>query len=145
MANEFDSILRNYMYKLAGINHVVLAEKDTGKIISSFAKFQTKKSPQEISTISSTINQLSKAIGEELDTNITEFNDGEKLFTINGGRNVTLSAISDKTVQLGISRMYLKRFAESMDKAYQRVIDEAAAANREDALHEIFMALSKIE
>ncbi len=143
MMENFDSMLRNYMYKLAGINHVVIAEKETGKIISSFAKFSTKKQPQELATISSTINQLSAAIGERLDTNITEFDDGDKLFTVSGGKNIILSAISDKSVQIGISRMYLKRFAESMDKAYKRAVDESAEASHDDELHEIFMALSK--
>ncbi|MHA1794259.1 MAG: hypothetical protein ACTSVI_16600 [Promethearchaeota archaeon] len=139
---KFSNILKNYMYKIAGINQMIITEKNTGNIITSHSRFSRKNDINEIAGISYSLVKLSESANKDLDCNIFEFNTGEKLFTINGGNSVVLSAISDKNVNMGISRMYLKKFAESLDKNYEKMQKIQERKVKTDEIAEILKALS---
>ena len=77
--------------------------------------------------------------------NIFEFNSGDKLFTVNGGCNVLLSAVSDKNVQIGISRMYLKKFAERLDQNYKEIAQKEESLTSRNKLADIFQYIAEHE
>ncbi|MFX0099726.1 MAG: hypothetical protein ACFFCS_09095 [Candidatus Hodarchaeota archaeon] len=138
--NAFNKILKQYIYKITGITQMAITEKKTGDILGSFSKFASRRN-MDISGFSHTLYQLSKTQDKELDVNIFEFDSGEKLFTVSGGENVIVSAVSDKSVQMGISRMYLKKLARGIDGQYKELTKEDDPDNKD--LAEIFQFIAK--
>ena len=122
MNDTLERLLRASMYKIAGINQMILTSKKSGDVIAASSKFVRKENIENVAALSNTLYQLSQATDKGLDSSIFEFATGEKLFTIMGG-DVILSTVCDQSVQLGISRMFLKKFTESIDKVYKKVQD----------------------
>ena len=141
MKEKFDSLLKTYMYKIAGIHQMIITHKNSGDVLGSFSKFQRQENIENISAISNTLYQLSSASEKNLDMNTFEFDSGEKLFTVNGGDNLILSALADKSVQMGISRMYLKIFAQRLD-TYFKMNHDTVESQKDQELSEIFKHLS---
>jgi len=129
------------MYKIAGITQMCITEKNSGEIVGCFSKFASKSNMHNIAGLSNTLYQLSKMQEREMEFNIFEFGTGEKLFTVSGGENVLVSALSDKSVQIGITRMYLKRFSESLDKNFLKLSLEDG--DRSNELAEIFQLIGQ--
>lgn len=138
--DAFNKILKQYIYKITGITQMAITDKKSGDMVGSFSKFASRRN-MDIAGFSHTLYQLSKTQEKELDVNIFEFDSGEKLFTVSGGNNVLVSAVSDKSVQLGISRMYLKQFARSIDGRYKSIAKEDESNDKD--LAEIFQFIAK--
>ena len=131
------------MYKIAGINQMILTDKRNGHVVAAFSKFCRKENIQDVSSLSTTLVNLSESTQKGFDMNTCEFGTGEKLFTVNGGENLVLSAVSDASVQLGISRLYLKRFAERVDDCYGKTTRKQDLARKDAELADIFKMLAK--
>ncbi|MHA1714961.1 MAG: hypothetical protein ACTSXP_04920 [Promethearchaeota archaeon] len=142
MIEKINSIIKHYMYKIAGLNHMIVLEKDSGDIIGAYSKFKVKKNELALAGFSRTLCQLTAAQKEDLDVNITEFSSGEKIFTISGGENVIISALSDKSVQIGMSRMLLKKLARRLDQTIPKLKSEIHKKDTDKDLAEIFQILS---
>ncbi|MHA1680056.1 MAG: hypothetical protein ACTSUE_03545 [Promethearchaeota archaeon] len=141
--NPYDNVLKSCMYKIAGLNQLCLLDKKNGTMVSNFSKFATSDNITNIAEFSLTLVQLSKLNGgKDLAMNTIEFESGEKLFTVSGGDNIVLSAVSDKNVQIGISRMYLKRIAQRLDKHYPRYLLTQQGATKDKELVGIFQELT---
>lgn len=137
-----EKLLRTSMYKIAGINQMILTSKKSGDVIAASSKFVRKENIENVAALSNTLYQLSQAADKGLDSSIFEFATGEKLFTIMGG-NVILSTVCDASVQLGISRMYLKKFTERVDKIYKKVQETVKNDDKVNELAEIFHSISQ--
>ncbi|MBD3188240.1 hypothetical protein GF325_15500 [Candidatus Bathyarchaeota archaeon] len=138
LKTTFTNILKSSMYKIAGINQMVLIEKTSGNVISSFSKFSRADNLAQVAEFSLTLDKLSQLNKRNLEVNTIEFDTGEKLFTINGGKNLILSAVSDKNTQIGISRMYLKKLAKNLDGKYPLVKSKLERFSRNRDLANIF-------
>jgi predicted regulator of Ras-like GTPase activity (Roadblock/LC7/MglB family) len=134
--------LRAFMYKIAGINQMIVSSKKSGNVIASSSKFVRKENIENVAALSSTLYQLSQASDKALDASIFEFATGEKLFTFMGG-DIILSAVSDQSVQMGISRMYLRKFTEGLDKAYKKAQDSIVDDSKDKELADIFRSLAE--
>ena len=143
MSETLEKVLKTYMYKIAGINQMILTSKKSGDVIAASSKFARKENIENVAALSSTLYQLSQATDKGLDSSIFEFATGEKLFTVMGGGDVIVSAVCDPSVQLGISRMYLKKFTESIDKVYKKVQDSVKDDGKASELAEIFRGISQ--
>jgi predicted regulator of Ras-like GTPase activity (Roadblock/LC7/MglB family) len=138
-----EKILRASMYKIAGINQMILTSKKSGDVIAASSKFVRKENIENIAALSNTLYQLSRVTDKGLDSSIFEFATGEKLFTVLAG-DVILSTVCDPSVQLGISRMYLKKFTESIDKVYKKVQDTVKVDDgKANELADIFKGISQ--
>jgi predicted regulator of Ras-like GTPase activity (Roadblock/LC7/MglB family) len=142
LQDKLTDCLKSYMYKIAGINQMVVTDKKSGEILGAFSKFTNSNGVSDIAGFSHTLVQLSQASKKDIDVNTFEFNTGEKLFTVSGGENLVISAVSDDKSQIGISRMYLKKFARGLDKSYPRLKNSLMRQNQETELAEIFNQLS---
>ncbi len=142
MKEVVEKHLRTVMTKIIGVNQMIVSSKKSGSVIAAAAKFARKENIENVAALSSTLYQLSQASEKPLDSSIFEFATGEKLFTIMGD-DVILSAVSDASVQMGISRMYLKKFAEGIDKAYKKAQVTVEAESKDNELASIFRSLSE--
>nr|MDO8114261.1 hypothetical protein [Candidatus Sigynarchaeota archaeon] len=140
--DALENVLKTYMYKIAGINQMIVTSKKSGDVIAASAKFARKENIDNVAALSSMLYQLTQATDKSLDSSLFEFATGEKLFTIMGGE-VILSAVSDPSVQIGISRMYLKKFTDSIDKVYKKAQDLVQDDNKDNELADIFRTLSQ--
>lgn len=138
-----EKVLQAYMYKIAGINQMILTDKRNGSVIAAFSKFSGRDNIQDVSSLSTTLVNLSETTRKGFDMNTFEFGTGEKLFTVNGGDHLVLSAVSDASVQLGISRLYLKRFAERVNGCYENMTRANDPASKDPGLAEIFAMISR--
>jgi predicted regulator of Ras-like GTPase activity (Roadblock/LC7/MglB family) len=142
MQDVVEKHLRTVMTKIIGINQMIVSSKKSGCVIAAAAKFARKENIENVAALSSTLYQLSQASEKPLDSSIFEFATGEKLFTIMGN-DVILSAVSDASVQMGISRMYLKKFADGIDKVYKKAQDSVKDDSKDNELANIFRSLSE--
>jgi len=142
MSEILEKVLKSYMYKIAGINQMILTSKISGDVIAASSKFVRKENIENVAALSNTLYQLSQATDKGLDSSIFEFATGEKLFTIMGG-DVILSTVCDPSVQLGISRMYLKKFTESINKVYKTAQETVKDDGKDIELADIFHSISQ--
>nr|MDO8086415.1 hypothetical protein [Candidatus Sigynarchaeum springense] len=142
MQDVIEKHIKTVMTKLIGVNQMIVSSKRSGDVIAAASKFARKENIENVAALSSTLYQLSQASEKPLDSSIFEFATGEKLFTIMGD-DVILSAISDASVQMGISRMYLKKFTDGIDKAYKKAQVSVKAESKNCELASIFRSLSE--
>ncbi|MEX2684645.1 MAG: hypothetical protein Q6373_023945 [Candidatus Sigynarchaeota archaeon] len=142
MQDLIEKHLKTVMTKIIGINQMIVSSKKSGDVIAAASKFARKENIENVAALSSTLYQLSQASEKPLDSSIFEFATGEKLFTIMGD-DVILSAVSDASVQMGISRMYLKKFADGIDKAYKKAQVSIKEEYRDHELASIFRSISE--
>ncbi|MBN2150499.1 MAG: hypothetical protein JW839_03530 [Candidatus Lokiarchaeota archaeon] len=142
MQGAVEKHLKAAMTKIIGINQMIVSSKRSGDVIAAASRFARKENIENVAALSSTLYQLSQASARALDSSIFEFATGEKLFTVMGD-DVILSAVSDASVQMGISRMYLKKFADGIDKAYKKAQASVETESKDDELASIFRSLSE--